>query len=215
MTGEETISVLKRCLKVATRLTGNEHGSLGLHPAVYFYTERGKHSRFLFLGTLKALSDHVRNNNKDWFKKFTKARGSIEALLVSRKPLINQGLANVSNKKRIDRVAKLINDLVIAFNSEKPLDNALIVTSLGLKGDPSTFQALDFPKDFPPEVKSAVFLQNALSTATKCPICGGLLSVTQSVSYDHVLARSKGGNGEITNAQLTHPYCNQSIKGDN
>ena len=74
-TGEETIAVLQSAIKVASRVTGNEAASLGLHPAVYFYTEKGKHSRFLFLGVLKIFADIVRNNNKDWFR--VPYRGSV------------------------------------------------------------------------------------------------------------------------------------------
>jgi hypothetical protein len=46
----ETVQVLKNSLNVLERITGNEPKSLGLHPAVYFYNEKGKYSRFLFLG---------------------------------------------------------------------------------------------------------------------------------------------------------------------
>lgn len=211
--GTVTVTALKRCLKVATRLTGNESGSLGLHPAVYFYNEQGKHSRFLFLGVLRSLSDHIRNNDKHWFKKFTSARGEIERLLVSKKPLVNQGLANVSNKQRIERVADLLNGLVVAFHEGNSLDGDLIISLLKLKGQPGTFEALDYIVDFNPEVKSAIFLKNALKTAIVCPICNGLISAMQSVSYDHIIAKVNGGAGQFENGQLSHPYCNQSVKG--
>ena len=51
--GSESFALLRRAQKIAGRLTGNDAPSLGLHPAVYFYTERGKHSRFLFLGVFR------------------------------------------------------------------------------------------------------------------------------------------------------------------
>ena len=35
--GEITVGVLKRSLRLANRISGNDRGSLGLHPAVYFY----------------------------------------------------------------------------------------------------------------------------------------------------------------------------------
>ena len=40
--GEETVTILKSSLRVLTRITGNGTSSLGLHPAVYFYNEKGK-----------------------------------------------------------------------------------------------------------------------------------------------------------------------------
>src|SRR6266705_341721 len=45
--GDETIKVLKNALLIVQRMTGNSDGGMGLHPAVYFYNERGKYSRFL------------------------------------------------------------------------------------------------------------------------------------------------------------------------
>ena len=40
-TGEDTARVLRNGFKVLNRMAGNQHESLGLHPAVYFYNERG------------------------------------------------------------------------------------------------------------------------------------------------------------------------------
>ena len=110
--GSRSVDILSKTKKVARRMTGNDAGSLGLHPAVYFYTENGKHSRFLFLGVLKVIADAVRLNSSQWFKLFSERRGDIEKILVSRKSLINQALANINSRQRIDRVANLIRDLV-------------------------------------------------------------------------------------------------------
>lgn len=41
--GTKTIEVLKRTIAVMTRISGNDAPSLGLHPAVYFYSDRGRH----------------------------------------------------------------------------------------------------------------------------------------------------------------------------
>ena len=34
----------------------------------------------------------------------------------------------------------------------------------------------------------------------------------KSASYDHIVRRENGGLGDTENGQITHPYCNQSIK---
>lgn len=57
--GMETIKVLSDCLKVMTRITGNEAGSLGLHPAVYFYSDRGRHIPDLLLGMILLIRTHL------------------------------------------------------------------------------------------------------------------------------------------------------------
>lgn len=212
--GSKTIAILSRNLNVIKRISGNSPGSLGLHPAVYFYNERGKHSRFLFLGVAKVIADATRNNNKQWFRKFSGQRGKIEDILISRKSLINQGLSNVNSVQRIDRVADLIN-----FLSAEPLDdeNLLdkkILGALGLKGNAGDLKIIDAPRGFSDDTKSAIYLRTALKNAPRCNICNGYLHVIKSASYDHVQPVSGGGAGSIENGQLTHPYCNTGIKGN-
>jgi hypothetical protein len=52
LTGEKTVQLLRQGLSLAQRITGNENGSLGLHPAVYFYGPTGRHSGPMFMGTV-------------------------------------------------------------------------------------------------------------------------------------------------------------------
>lgn len=210
--GNQTIDALRKTKKVVNRLTGNQASSLGLHPAVYFYTEQGKHSRFLFLGIIKTISDHVRNNNKKWFEDFTHSRRKIEDLMVARKSLINQGLANVSSKQRIQRVANLLNVLVAAFKDRESVEDREILTALGLEGNAGNLQIIDAPRGFSDNVKSATFLKDAVEAAMRCKICSGLLNVSKSVSYDHKEPARDGGLGTKNNAQLVHPFCNSGIK---
>lgn len=65
--GDDTVKVLKNALQVLNRIAGNNAASLGLHPAVYFYNEKGKYSRFLFLGVTAVIQDKLRNNNNQFF----------------------------------------------------------------------------------------------------------------------------------------------------
>lgn len=65
--GTNTINCLKQSIKLFNRITGNDNGSLGLHPAVYFYGPSGRHSSPMFLGTSFLLAKHIRNNNKSFF----------------------------------------------------------------------------------------------------------------------------------------------------
>lgn len=211
--GEETISVLKRTLKVTNRVSGNDPGSLGLHPAIYFYTERGKHSRFLFLGIIRVIADAVRNNDGNWFKKFTAKREAVESTLLARKSLINQGLANVNSAQRVERVSSLFRFLINFFQDESEVSDVMILEALGLQGQAGDLKIIDAPKGFTVDVKSAAYLQTAINGAPKCPVCKGYLHVFKSISYDHVLPVSKGGQGSAENIQLLHPYCNTAIKG--
>jgi hypothetical protein len=210
--GQDTLDILKRLKRNVKWVTGNDASSLGLHPAVYFYTERGKHSRFLFLGVFKCISDKIRNNNKGWFSKFTNVRSDLEKMLIDRKSLINQGLSNVNSNQRIERVEALLNHSVAMLSQGSKIADKDILQMLGLEGSAGSLSIIDVPKGFSKDVKSAVFLQDALDNAVKCKICGGYLHAEKSVSYDHKIALKDGGPGSVNNAQLTHPYCNTGIK---
>ncbi len=56
------------------------------------------------------------------------------------------------------------------------------------------------------------FAYFVLESAMKCPICNGYLDPEKSVSYDHVIRAREEGGGNHENCQLTHPFCNQSVK---
>ena len=110
--GSMTVTVLKQGLQVLNRIAGNQAGSLGLHPAVYFYNERGKYSRFLFLGMVATIQDTIRNNNSGFFKEFTKARRRLEQFLVDNKSLIGIILQNLSKGQRVPKMRDLFVYLV-------------------------------------------------------------------------------------------------------
>lgn len=210
--GQATINILKRAEKLANRISGNDASSLGLHPAVYFFTEQGKHSRFFFLGVVKLLSEKLSNNDKDWFKKFTTNRTAIEKVLISRKSLINQALSNINSRQRIDRVRDLLNFLSTKGPSDTQVDDTEILKVMGLEGNAGNLQIIDAPKGFSTNVKSAAFLKQAIDSSMRCSICNGLLNASKSVSYDHIIPIRDGGIGTLQNSQLTHPYCNTGYK---
>jgi hypothetical protein len=66
-------------------------------------------------------------------------------------------------------------------------------------------------RDFGSDAKSAVFLRDALKDPLRCGICGGLVH-RNAISIDHVVRKADGGLGDPDNGQLTHPYCNTTIK---
>lgn len=210
--GTQTISVLKATKKVAQRMTGTSPGSLGLHPAVYFYNEKGRHSRFLFLGIVKVFAGAVRNNDPTFFHKFTKVRAQIEGVLVARKSVINQGLANINSRQRIDRVASLVRGLMANFLAGESVDDKVILHHLGLTGRIGELQIIDAPQGFSDDTKSAVYLRESLKAALKCPICQGFLDPSKAVHYDHKTPVREGGVGSEGNLQLAHPFCNTGVK---
>src|SRR6202041_880153 len=100
VTGDDTIKVLRNSLQVLGRITGNGQGSLGLHPAVYFYTERARYNKFIFLAITALVQDKIRNNDSEFFKKFTKVRKKLEQFLMDNKSVIAVIVQQLSKAQR-------------------------------------------------------------------------------------------------------------------
>jgi len=211
--GQATITALKNSLQILNRITGNTPGSLGLHPAVYFYNERGKYTRFLFLGMTALIAEKIRNNDHAFFRKFTLSREKMEAFLIVNKSLITLLLVNMSKGQRTSKMKDLFNFLVDAVHSGTELTPEAAIAQLGLRG---RFLEVDSPQvstQISDDTKSSLFVREAITKALPCPLCKGLLDPTKSVSYDHITPVREGGTGDIKNAQLVHPYCNTSETG--
>ena len=208
ISGDETVNVLSRTLEIANRITGNTPASLGLHPAVYFYNEKGKHTRFLFLGMVLLLAERVRNNDSTWFKKFTTSRAGVEKFMNENKSLIGIILQNMSRAQRVPKMRDLFVYLTDEIASGRYPTPEGAVAYLGLRGRIIDVSAIQTSTQISDDTKSMIYVRQALKSALKCPICGGLLDPTKSVSYDHIIPVRSGGTGDQENARLVHPYCN-------
>lgn len=211
--GVSTISTLRKVLSLARRITGNDGGSLGLHPAVYFYGPTGRHSGPMFMGTLALIAEKLSNNNSKFFQDFTAVRQDLENLLIREKDLIATILQKQPSKRRVDSYKKLLDEIIILLNIGAKVSDEELVKLSGLDGKIVIGAPKTTSDTFSDDVKSEVFIRSALSTALKCPICNGYIDPNKSVSYDHVVRKREGGVGSSENCQLTHPYCNQSHKG--
>jgi len=212
--GSTTKECLTLSLKLASRMTGNDNGSLGLHPAIYFYGPTGRHLSPMFLGMSILLSRKLVNNDSGFFDKFTTVRSRLESALIEHKDLIATVLQKTISKNRVNTYAVLIDKLVsaLASDSTAAINESDVVLHAGLTGKIITGIAAETGEKFSEETKSAVFIRTALKAAIKCPICNGYLDPQKSVSYDHKTERAAGGLGSEQNCQLTHPYCNQAVK---
>jgi hypothetical protein len=208
--GEVTVGVLKNALQVLNRIAGNNQHSLGLHPAVYFYNEKGKYSRFLFLGMTAVIQDKLRNNDGEFFRRFTLARRSLEQFLIDNKSLIGNILQNLSRGQRVPKMKDLFEFLVTELKTQRKIKIEDAIGSLGLRGRIVDVNAIQTAPHISDDTKSLVYVREAIKNALRCPVCGGLLDPKKSVSYDHIVARRKGGSGDASNTQMAHPYCNSA-----
>jgi len=209
--GEGTIEVLNKAYRLAQRMTGNDKGSLGLHPAVYYYGPSGVHSSPMFLGTSLLLSEKLTNNDKQFFVNFTKGREKIEETLIKHKDLIATILQKLGSRSRVEKYKDLLNSIYLAAKDNVIITQENLVSWVGLEGKIIVGQEKS-GAEFSEESKSKIFIYSALKTQIKCPICNGYLDASKSASYDHIVRKQDGGDGNPDNGQITHPYCNQSIK---
>ena len=210
--GQETLSTLTKTLQLMQRITGNAKGSLGLHPAVYFYGPTGRHSSPMFMGTVALFAAKLANNDKSYFQKFTSVRPKLEAVLINNKDLISTILQRVLSNRRNERFRTLLEAIVSELLESREVTQEFLVNAAGLAGKVITGNTSSTSETFSEDTKSQVFIHVALAQALKCPICSGYMDVTKSVSYDHAQRVREGGSGTAQNCDLTHPYCNQAIK---
>ncbi|MDD3416948.1 MAG: HNH endonuclease signature motif containing protein [Lachnospiraceae bacterium] len=211
-TGYETIRCMKRALKIAKLINSNHPSSLGLHPAIYFYSKSGSHKVAMFYGVTKFVISIMENKRID---RFIKQRCCLEELIWNYDYLIQQ----INRKYRSAQasypfISEFLWDCILQLEKEdnlKEVINKLIAS----KYDYLTLERYDFDEiessDFSANQKSSVFINDAISSATKCKICNGLIH-KNAISIDHVVRRRDGGKGSIDNGQLTHPYCNTGYK---
>jgi hypothetical protein len=212
VSGDETVKILKRTRKIAYRINSNHASSLGLHPAVYFYSQEGRHKIASFYAVTEFLL-YLEESSR--YSDFTKIRPIFEDVLLNYDYLVQQinrqyrsALSSYVNIKefylevmehllRDNDITKVITDIVKLkkFDYLKLSAEERVVTS----------------SDFTTERKSAVFIKEALGGATRCKICNGYLH-RNSISIDHIERREDGGTGSIDNGQVAHPYCNTTLK---
>lgn len=208
--GNLTIEVLTSALDTLNRISGNQSCSLGLHPAVYFYSDRGKYLPDLFLGTVYLIKGKILNNDGDFFRKFTESRSIIENFLIKNKAIITQILQQIRSQYRIERVSDIF-DYLVSYSKEG-LSVEGVASAAQLKGNIISLREKIDNRNFSDASKSAIMIRQAIESAMVCPICKGKLEPLLSVSYDHVTRKQEGGLGDEDNGQLCHPYCNTGIK---
>lgn len=210
--GSLTVDILKKTMNLAKRITGNDKGSLGLHPAIYFYGPTGRHSIPMFLAIMELFVEKLLNNDKQFFKKFSYQREFLEKILANKKDLISSILQKHRSPDRVPAFKEFINDLVLKVDKNQIINDEFLVKIAKLEGKIVLGDVYSKNTTFSNDIKSQSFIQVALASALKCPICNGYLDPGKSMSYDHIVRKSENGPGSIENCQLTHPYCNQSIK---
>ena len=106
--GTATIKILKRLRQVMFRITGNDSPSLGLHPAVYFYSSTGRHWDVVLIAMVSVFSKAIRNNDDGFFRLFTSNRRTLEEVFLKHKTLIGQANIAIRSTNRVQKWSELI-----------------------------------------------------------------------------------------------------------
>lgn len=214
--GIQTIKFLKRCKKIVQRINSIHPSSLGLHPAIYFYGNNGRHKVGSFYAIAALIMEFENYTDDTLFKNFTKVRSDFEYLLIKYDYLVQQIIRKYRSVSKgyphiKDYYLFIIHELSQGNSRDKVIDRIIANRKFNyLKTTVVEHLQTDSP-NFSRETKSAIFIKEALSNTPQCKICGGFLH-TNSISIDHIERKADGGLGNIDNGQLTHPYCNSTYK---
>ncbi|PSJ59299.1 GmrSD restriction endonuclease domain-containing protein [Pseudaminobacter soli (ex Li et al. 2025)] len=209
--GEKTLEYLTAVRRVLWRICSVHPSSLGLHPALYFYSRGGLFQPVALLSYVSLFSDW----DTDDFIKFTSVRAKFEEFIV-----INRGIteavrrlgSGARSRPRIKALyRKIINSLAEGMSvaevqsilaSDPSFDFFVAAMPSGSLFDDTTFSR---------EVKGAAYIRDALPSAPKCPTCGGMMH-RNAMQVGHKRARRDGGTGDLANAFMQHPFCNSTVE---
>jgi hypothetical protein len=214
--GNLTLKYLKTVKDRLERITGDSPSSLGIHPVVYFYTRSGTFQPTALIATSRFLENLA---SKGKLTKFTSVRKEFEQFLIDHKEAMSLLIHKFGSGGRSlswlqTYYERVLEGFLEKKNSEE-IQQAFVV-------DPDfTFLTVPRPDvnkrptgtrhSFNSKTKTATFFEAALATATRCSICGAVVH-KNSIQFDHIARVREGGAHDMTNAQVSHPYCNSTYK---
>lgn len=211
--GTETIKFLNNCKKIARRINSNHPSSLGLHPVVYFYSQTGRHKIASFFSITAFIMELEKTNA---FNNFIKVREQFEALLIEYDYLIQQIVRRY--RSAIESYAYVKNFYFVCISKflegkqiHDVISEIIEMNEYVYLTKAATVNQIATTSQFSNDTKSEVFIKEALDNALRCKICGGYIH-RNAISIDHIIRKQDGGTGTLDNAQLTHPYCNSTLK---
>lgn len=212
-TGERTIEYLERVRRVLRLICSDDPSSLGLHPAVYFYSWTGKQSPTQFTVISGLINDMVRNRQID---RFIAVRAAFETYLINSRTLLNQLIRKFGAKKATHaRLEDYYRDVLALIQGGTQIADVATALTKNARYDymqpEESFSEGSGTRAFSPQVRSGVVMRDLLLSAPRCAICQGFVP-PQATSVDHKTRREDGGMSVAENAQITHPYCNSGVK---
>ena len=215
--GQVTVEYLRSAAKRIERLIGDSPMSLGVHPVVYFYTRSGAFQPIAFIATSKFLEDLAAKNQ---LSGFIKVRAVFEDFLIEHKEamsiLVHRfGSASRSIPWLVKYYERVFSGLLACQSPEEVQVGLAADTDFAFLTPPRPSGAREISskekRAFNSGTKTATYFAAALPGCVRCKICGGRVH-KNSMHFDHKTRARDGGSADMGNAQVTHPYCDSTIK---
>lgn len=200
-------------------LVGPSPRSMGLIPALYFYSETGRYVRSLLYGLVYWLTS---SNDDDTIlarkRAFCAHRAAFEQVLLNRKQEIVTRISRNSGSgpevtyptaRYYQGLMELLIERQDDIQSEAFAKAYLkLLNGLTDKKSRSVETAEIKSRNFTDKQKNTLVLRQRLNSLDKCGICGGLLDPEDDVQHDHIVERFRGGPTSADNQRMVHPFCN-------
>lgn len=193
-------------------MTGDHASSLGLHPAVYFYSGNGRHQPTAVLAMTQFIKEIIERDEIDIF---CKNRKSFEDFIVGHKIFVNQLTvihgSMAKGYRQIKEYLRVVFDLVKNGKKMDEIELALSQHEKFQKLVNERPQLSAKSKPFTTNAKQQKFLHDEMGLVKVCGICEARID-NKSMHLDHIVDKSKGGAASTDNSQWAHPYCDSTYK---
>ncbi len=211
--GVETIDYLQQARKIAFRINSRYTLSLGLHPAVYFYSSLGRHQPTAVLAVTQLL---IEFEQLDYTRNFIRIREKFEEFIIKYKHFFNQVTKKFgSGSKGYVHLKDMLWFIIKEFANNK--NEEQIIKALASDKDFKFLNKNDTEEDpsknrnFTAAISSGIFIKEHLPAKARCRICKGHIDA-QSITKDHIIRKREEGLGVLQNGQIADPYCNSVYK---
>lgn len=209
--GDDVLKILRNAKRLAQIFTGKDPSSLGLLPAIYFYSVSGRHQPTAVLA-MASLVMQLKGDKR--LLKFVSIRARFEEFLLSHKHYVNQiTVKHGSMAKGYARLRDLFDFIIrqlLDGKTDAEIEESLAKhTTYHYLLSKERVKQTDKIKEFSRKAKQVAFLQDALEMARKCPICGARKD-NKSITADHIVDKKHGGLATTDNLNYVHPFCNSS-----
>ncbi len=207
-TGQKTIVYLTRCRRVMQLLLSDHPSSLGLHPAVYFYSWTGKQQPVLFLVVAQMFIEYDQGRK---LPEFISIRQALEDFLVSNRALVSLVVRKFFTKSSCHAYLGLFYKQVFLLlyrlsSAQKVVD---VITSYPIYSylQPSVSLYLYKPVTiFSIQVKSVVAMRELLLLSPICSICFFIVP-SLSLSIYHYTSIHYFFTLHPSYSHISHPFC--------